>query len=219
MFLLCATAGVSQQATWKRKKLTTIVNSATTTTPNLTVTTPTHAATTAIIADSSECEYSGFALHTIFNLPVVRYNINSFNGRTDPPGTLEYFNSIGAGFCFSFGRIRVKSKNDSSITQVFGDDRIVTMKNIVGLSFGALFSKSDSIGGSRVMFAPTINVQLLDFQLGFGYELGSVRNNAHRCFLTVSYGIPLTKLTGAGSLLLSVPRRNDKKRLMRRSFF
>lgn len=162
-------------------------------------------------SDTVECEYKGFALNTVFNLPIVRYNINSLNGKSDVLGSLEYFNSLGAGISLSFGKIRVKSESNNTLRNTFSGDKTITMQNAFGISVGVLFSKNDSIGGSRIMFAPNINLQLLDFQVGFGYELGSVANTAHRCFFTVSYGIPLTKLSGTGSYLLSNPRSMSRK--------
>ncbi|HYG49570.1 MAG TPA: hypothetical protein VD905_01655 [Flavobacteriales bacterium] len=159
----------------------------------------------------SECEYSGWAVHSVFNLPVLRFNINSFTGSVKDIGTLEYFNSLGAGIAFSFGKINVKSENGSPLEQSFDRNKTITMKNIYGASLGVLFSKSDSIGGSRIIIAPNLNFQALDFQIGAGYELGTVTNTAHRWFFTLSYGIPLSKFANTGSYLLTNPTKDDKK--------
>lgn len=151
----------------------------------------------------SECEFKGFALNTIFNLPIVRYNINSLDAsKHDVLGTLEYFNSVGAGASLSFGKIHIKERNGKMLSDsVLDEDRIITMKNVIGISAGVLFSKNDSVGSNRIIFAPNLNLQILDFQIGMGYELGTVSNKAHRCFFTIAYGIPLAKFSDVGSYL------------------
>jgi hypothetical protein len=142
------------------------------------------------------------ALHSIFNVPIVRYNISSLNTKESELGNLEYFNSIGAGVSLSYGKVNFKSKDGKGLNDsTLGDDVEISMKNEFGISLGVLFSKNDSIGGSRVIFAPTISLQILDFQVGYGYELGSAKTSTRRSFFTVTYGIPLTKLSLAGSYL------------------
>lgn len=151
----------------------------------------------------TEVKYNGWALNSIFNIPILRYNILSFKGDGDKIGTLESFNSVGAGISISFGNIRVNSnwENDTDI------ETEIEMKNIIGFSLGFLFSKTDSIGGARIIFSPTMGVQILDFQIGTGYELGTVENKAHRWLFTISYGIPLSKLTDKGSYLITSPQK------------
>lgn len=154
----------------------------------------------------TKVEFSGFALNSTFNLPVIKYNISRFTTDRPEMGTLEFFNAMGAGIGFSYGTIRVREKNNNAITAgTLSEDLEIDMKNIVGLSVGFLFSKTETDLSTRTIFAPTISLQVLDFQFGYGYELGTVSNTAHRSFITVSYGIAISKFTDKGSYLLSNP--------------
>jgi hypothetical protein len=166
-----------------------------------------------------ELEDRRLAIHTVFNLPIVRYNINRLTTNEDVLGSLEYFNSIGAGLSLSYGKINIKAKEGKSLDDytTMEDDRTLTMKNNFGISLGVLFSKNDSIGGNRLIFAPTIALQILDFQIGYGYELGTAKTTTRRSFFTLSYGIPLNKFTEMSSYLFrdgkSKEIRVSKKRL------
>ena len=151
----------------------------------------------------SKIEYNGVALNTNFILPIIRFNYLNTATDNNEKGSLEYFNSAGAGFGLSFGRVKVEGKNDTEITDnSLSDDIDIEMSNYFGINIGFLFSKNDIDSVHRMIFAPTISLQLLDFQFAYGYELGTVTDAKSRSFFTVSYGIPIQKLTNTGSLLL-----------------
>jgi hypothetical protein len=57
-----------------------------------------------------------------------------------------------------------------------------------------LFSAGGDEEGAKNVFAPTINLSVLDFQIGVGRELGDISEGQQRTFFTLSYAIPLYKL-------------------------
>ena len=146
-------------------------------------------------------EVKGWALNSNFILPAVMYHFNS-NKAVD--GTFSYFNSAGAGVGLSWGRIKFSSKNDNKITDTtFSEDIDIEMKNVFSFNFGFLFSSQELEGETVQLFAPTLSFGLLDFQLGIGYDLGNVSGESSRWFTSVSYNIPLSKLSDKGSYVLS----------------
>lgn len=156
-------------------------------------------------ADSSSCIYNGWALNSNLNSPIVRFNIESFRAYREKLGSIEYFGSAGAGIGISYGKIKIKTNSTTSIRNNPSDENEIQMRNLIGFNAGFIFSKSGDELTKRTIFAPVICFQLLDFQIGYGYELGDVANTAHRSFITISYGISINKLTDAGSFLISRP--------------
>lgn len=129
-------------------------------------------------------------LTTNFSIPVVRFNFIDNDDDVNAKGNVSLFNSVGAGFGWNYGEKKEITENGSVISEDF--------KNIFGIHIGALFSRDDN----ENVFAPVLNVGILDFQLGVGYELGTIDANAKRTFITISYAIPLYKLTRTGYFTL-----------------
>ncbi|MCW3467616.1 hypothetical protein [Chitinophaga nivalis] len=145
--------------------------------------------------------YNGWALNSNFVLPGLRFNLYENKAPDNSKGSIEYFNSIGAGIGVSFGRVTVKSQD--IITAENAEDVDIRMKNYVGLSFGVLFSQNNVDSVRRNIFAPVISLQILDVQFGVGWELGSLSSNYKRRFYTITYAIPISKLSNVGSVLLT----------------
>lgn len=132
--------------------------------------------------------YKATIWNTNFSIPLARFNFtkDSQNKR----GDLILFNSIGAGFGISWGELaETRDSNGNLINQDF--------VNTIGIHLGFLFSAGTG-DDTKNVFAPTINISILDFQLGLGYELGNLSENQKPVFLTLSYAIPLYKLKKGG---------------------
>lgn len=129
--------------------------------------------------------YKATISNTNFTIPIVRFNLNK-NPSSNAEGNISLFTSVGAGVGISWGRMEVTRDHLGQITNE-------EYSNTVGFHLGALFSAGTGEDTKNV-FAPTFNVSLLDFQVGVGYELGTVDENQRRTFFTISYAIPLYKL-------------------------
>lgn len=142
---------------------------------------------------SKTLEYNATALTTNFNIPLLRFNRLNAATRAleDRVGNVSFFNSIGAGVCLSWGTLRIVTDAESRII-----DR--DMINTIGVQLGFLFSATTSQGTVQNVFAPTVGLSLLNFQLGVGYELGKRGLNEEKPFLTLAYGIPVSKLMKGG---------------------
>ena len=132
--------------------------------------------------------YKATIYNTNFSIPLARFNFTKDSN--DRLGNILLFNSIGAGFGKSWGELReTRDENSNIINQEF--------ISTIGLHLGFLFSASTG-EDNRNVFAPTFNLSLLDFQLGLGYELGTLLPDQKPLFLTFSYSIPLYKLKKGG---------------------
>lgn len=132
--------------------------------------------------------YKSTILNTNFSIPLARFNFTKDSSQKT--GDLLLFNSIGAGFGLSFGEL--------SETRDF-DGKLINQDfvNTFGIHAGFLFSAGTG-DDTKNVFAPTVNISLLDFQLGIGYELGNLLPDQKPLFLTLSYAIPLYKLRKGG---------------------
>lgn len=127
--------------------------------------------------------YKATISNSYFQIPAVRFN---FVDDENKIGDINIFNSVGAGVGISWGRMEItRDNNGEIINQDFS--------STVGLHLGALFSAGTGDDAKNV-FAPTFNVSVLDFQVGLGYELGSISENQERHFITLAYSIPIYKL-------------------------
>lgn len=121
---------------------------------------------------------------TNFNIPLVRFN--RVENDDTKHGDILVFNSIGAGLGYYLGRLeRTRDDRGEIINEEFS--------NSFGITIGALFSAGTGEDTKNV-FAPTLNISTLDFQIGYGYELGTLSQSQRRGFFTLSYAIPLYKL-------------------------
>lgn len=128
--------------------------------------------------------YKATIYNTNFTVPVARFN---FGDEDNNEGNVILFNSIGAGFGMSWGKLE-------EVRNGAGDLVATDFRNSISLHAGVLFSASSGENGNNV-FAPVVSLGLLDFQLGLGYELGTLSEDQDPFFLTIGYAIPLYKLT------------------------
>lgn len=129
--------------------------------------------------------YKATILTSNFSLPVVKFN--RFEDSVDgSKGSISFFNSVGAGLTLTGGEMReIRDKNGEIASQDFTPT--------FGVTGGFLFSSSTG-DESKNSFAPFLGVSILDFQLGLGWELGTLPDNYKRSFFTVSYNIPIYKI-------------------------
>lgn len=133
-------------------------------------------------------------ISTNFTVPIIRFNPidkNSQGAPADKKGNVAFFNSIGAGVGYYWGRL-------TEITDVNGEIINTEMDNTFGIQTGFLFEANSSGGNNSNNFAWTFGISILNFQVGYGYEFGTVNANEKRGFLTLAYGIPVSKLIKGG---------------------
>jgi hypothetical protein len=132
--------------------------------------------------------YKATIWNTNFSIPLARFNFTKDDEQK--AGDLLLFNSIGAGFGFSLGELsETRDLQGNLINQEF--------VNTFGIHLGFLFSAGTG-DDTKNVFAPTLNFSVLDFQIGLGYELGTLTENQRPTFLTLSYAIPIYKLKRGG---------------------
>lgn len=132
--------------------------------------------------------YKATIWNTNFSIPLARFNFTKDDKQKT--GDLLLFNSIGAGFGLSGGELsETRDSQGNLINQDFF--------NTFGVHLGFLFSAGTGEDTKNV-FAPTLNISVLDFQIGVGYELGTLSENQRPTFLTLSYAIPLYKVKKGG---------------------
>ena len=146
-----------------------------------------------MLPKSSTLEYKATAITTNFTVPLLRFNRLDATGRAieGRMGNVAFFNSIGAGIGISGGTLKIVTDDQSRII-----DR--EMINTLGFQLGFIFSANSSAGTNQNVFAPTIGITILNFQIGYGYELGNRGQNVHKGFYTLAYGIPVSKLIRGG---------------------
>lgn len=140
------------------------------------------------VATGRTVKYKVTIWNTNFSIPLARFNFTK--NTTQKAGDLMLFNSIGAGFGISAGELsETRDLQGHIVNQEF--------INTFGIHLGFLFSAGTGDDTNNV-FAPTLNFSVLDFQIGIGYELGTLSENQRATFLTLSYAIPLYKLKKGG---------------------
>lgn len=145
---------------------------------------------------SSTSTYAATVLNTNFIIPIIRFNTVTKEGAdNNQKGNISFFNSIGAGVSINWGRMELTTDKDKKIINR-------EMYNTFGLQLGLLFAANSSNGNNTNIFAPTFSVSLLNFQIGCGYELGTISSKENRLFYTVAYGIPISKLIKGGFYVL-----------------
>lgn len=128
-------------------------------------------------------KYKATIWNTNFSIPIARFNFTK-NDDNNKFGDIQMFNSIGAGFGKSWGTM-------TDFRDENGDLENSDFANSFSIHGGFLFSA----GNEQNVFAPVLTFGLLDFQLGFGVELGTIQEDQERVFITLGYAIPLYKLT------------------------
>jgi len=132
--------------------------------------------------------YPATIVTTNFTIPMARFNL--VKNSEQKKGDILLFSSIGAGVGISGGRMLVIRDNEGKVVSE-------EFSNTFGLFVGFLFSAGTGEQTKNV-FAPTISLGILDFQIGVGKELGDISDNQKRTFYTLAYSIPLYKLVAKG---------------------
>ncbi|WP_017257881.1 hypothetical protein [Pedobacter arcticus] len=127
-------------------------------------------------------KYKATIWNTNFSIPIARFNFTK-NDDNNKFGDIQMFNSIGAGFGKSWGTM-------TDFRDEKGDLENSDFANSFSIHGGFLFSA----GNEQNVFAPVLTFGVLDFQLGFGVELGTIKADQERAFITLGYAIPLYKL-------------------------
>lgn len=125
-------------------------------------------------------------INTNFTIPVARFNTIKNSEANSKVGDIILFNSIGAGVGVSWGELE---RSTNEYFETINSDFTSTF----GIHLGVLFS-AGSGEESKNVFAPTLSFSILDFQVGYGYELGTIETGQKRDFWTIAYAIPLSKL-------------------------
>ena len=159
-------------------------------------------------------EFDAAFLTTNFTVPILRFNLLNKGSQTTSTGNVALFNSVGAGLSFNIGRLTVTR---DPTTNLITEQEFFTR---IGLQLGCLFAASNSSSGSSNVFAPTLSLTVVNFQIGGGYELGDVDNNHSKFFISLAYGIPLAKLVPGGFWKIwqaghsvTVPRPNNGRQI------
>ncbi len=137
-------------------------------------------------------------LNSGINLPAVKFHITD-KSQSESNGHLELFSSFGLGLSINFGEA---SFYKSPEQQKFINDQ-TEFRNIIGLQLGLLYSsKVNEFDYSQInLFSIYSGINVLDLQIGGGYEFGSRIIHSTGWFVSMSYGIPIYKITGTGSYL------------------
>lgn len=147
-----------------------------------------------------------WVLNSNLNLPATKFHfVNNSMSLEEPDkevkGYLELFTSFGIGLSLNYGNAIFKKNVNSEDSENIQTD----FSNLIGIQVGVLYSSKstdDQENGSVNEFSIYGGINILDIQLGVGYEYGARRSDASRWFVSVSYGIPIYKLTGRGSHVL-----------------
>lgn len=167
-----------------------------------------HSQTTVTTESFSEKRW---IINSSINLPTVKFHLADsepdglINDDSDPRGYLELFSSFGVGFSLNYGN--TDFKRDVSNSMILSDE--TQFSNIVGVQIGVLYSSklNETKEESVNEFSIYSGINVLDLQLGFGFELGERRPNATRWFFSLAYGISINKLTGKGSHIFKKRRK------------
>jgi hypothetical protein len=140
--------------------------------------------------------FKATALSTNFIVPLVRFNpVTDAGAANNQKGNVSFFSSVGAGLSLNAGRLSLTTDEKGNIINR-------EMDNTIGVQLGVLLAANTGGQNNANIFAPTISVSILNFQLGLGYELGNVPVTESRHFYTLAYGIPFSKFTRGGFYVL-----------------
>lgn len=144
---------------------------------------------------NSTFKYKTTIINTNFTIPVARFNTIKNSEANSKVGDIILFNSIGAGVGISWGEMeKTVDKNSETVNSDFTSS--------CGFHLGVLFS-AGSGAESKNVFAPTVSLSVLDFQVGYGYELGTLEVGQKRDFWTIAYAIPIAKLVKGKHLVFA----------------
>ncbi|WP_313515590.1 hypothetical protein [Sphingobacterium sp.] len=135
-------------------------------------------------APSTTSEYKATIITSNFTIPMARFDF--LKDHPDSKGTFSAFNSLGAGVSLNWGSITSTTNNSSEIIDT-------KFRNTFGLHLGVLFSTTNA-EEQRNVFSLTGGISVLNFQLGTGYEFGTITTGQSRHFVTIAYNIPIHAL-------------------------
>ncbi len=151
------------------------------------------------------------------NLPAIKFHFAETENQNESSGYVELFSSFGVGLSLNFGKTTFRK--DVSNNKIDTDN--IKFSNVVGVQLGILYSSK--VGNSDESnnldyFSLYSGINILDLQLGIGKELGAKYQDSTGWFLSISYGIPIYKLTGKGSFLID-PSKKKKLENQKESTF
>lgn len=151
-------------------------------------------------------------LNSGVNLPAAKFHLVETSLDDESKGFLELFSSFGVGLSINFGDAKF-TRNLDNMSLI--EDR-TEFTNLVGFQCGILYSsKFSDLSQSQInIFSFYSGINVLDLQLGGGYEFGSRVANSNGWFVSVSYGIPIYKITGSGSYLFKSNKTKKQESLM-----
>ena len=151
-------------------------------------------------------------LNSSINLPAAKFHITEPSLENESKGFLELFSSFGVGLSINYGSAKfIRDLDQMSIIE----DR-TEFTNLIGFQCGVLYSsKISEIDQSQInLFSIYSGLNILDLQIGGGFEFGSRIDNSNGWFISVSYGIPIYKISGSGSFLF----KKKKPEVMQNEF-
>ena len=160
---------------------------------------------------NSPISYNAQVLSTNFTIPLVRVNFlnNKPTNSTNSIVSTSFLTSAGAGLNYSWGVL------DQTL-DANGNSASVDYHSHFGIQLGFLFAANSSSGTSTATNATNTNTQssnifalvggfsILNFQVGAGYELGSLTVGQRRGFLTIAYAIPMAALLDGGYKIIKM---------------
>lgn len=149
-------------------------------------------------------------LNSGINLPAAKFHLTEVTVDDESKGFLELFSSFGVGLSINYGNAQfTRNLDNNSILE----DR-TEFTNLIGFQFGILYSsKVSDFDQSQInLFSVYSGLNILDLQIGGGFEFGSRIENSNGWFVSVSYGIPIYKISGSGSYLLKKKKNKIEKK-------
>lgn len=144
-------------------------------------------------------EKKKWVLHSNLNLPAAKFHLAEKIAQDGSKGYLELFSSYGVGMSLNYGTASMLFDLEN---QKFIPNE-TKFANAFGFQMGLLFSSKIAQDAPNNVNNLSIygGINLLDLQLGMGYELGSKLDNTTGWFLSLSYGIPLHSLSRRASYI------------------
>lgn len=153
-------------------------------------------------------EQKKWVLHTNLNLPAAKFHFADRTAFEDEVGFLELFSSYGVGLSLNYGTVTFVRDVDNN--KILNNE--TKFGNIFGFQMGLLFSSKFNEGNPTNFNNLSVysGLNILDLQLGLGYELGSKVENSTGYFVTLSYGIPLYRVSKKSSFIFDKKKAKHK---------
>ncbi len=147
-------------------------------------------------------------LNSGINLPAVKFHLSQSSDPIESKGFLELFSSFGVGLGINYGQ--AKFVKDVDLNRIL--ENKTEFVNLIGFQFGVLYSSKvneEEENSNTNYFSLYGGINVLDLQIGGGKELGAKYQNSNGWFISLSYGIPIYKLTGGGAYLFKKRSRSN----------